>query len=816
MSMIKLKSGIYQIRNRLTGDLYIGSSIHPRTRKSQHFSSANAGKHHSIIFQRAWEKYGEDVFEFKILESCASEDLLKREQFYIDNLNPKYNISMIAGKPPAPPNKPIKRTHLETGEVKIYRVRDDVLEDGFNEGEVTACCLGNTGTHKGYTWEFEDGSSPVFQNTKLDYALIRTDDLGNVVNYPSLKDALECGEDFTQSGISACCLNSIKRHRGYNWEYASVDNIAASDNVKSKGMRIKRTSIKNDSDVKFYKSLAEAGNEGFSTGNIYLCCNGKRGSHNGYIWQYEGLKIPFKPQSKPVIGINIKDGSILKYMSTANASIDGFNSSKVGACCRGNRRTHNGYYWKYNDSDDFTEIHLSDPLIKQVHNPTPIIPKVPASAPPLSDKSGGRSYKECPYCNLEVSPFLKHIETEHPADYRTQIDLVLKLWEAKISSRKIAIRDDIIFTGGTSVRRILSKFLTPEELESGRREMIGIDVKRAYDAGEREWVSEINIARNKSEDGRAKNSKGVREAYKTGVKESLNDNSTLRINRATEFPAKIECLQNTPVETVVRSDDSRGIISEECDKKPIVELAEIFNGKVQDDFAIINGIKVYVIPILENTVDRSKVDKMKSEGALVFFNDEWYTSRHIVLSVIRNKIIKASSRIWARKCSIVEVKSSIASKFFKENHLSGNVPSSKYWGLKYNNEIICMISVRKPFIRKHMGSIEIARFATKCGFLVVGGLSKLLAAVKVWSLENGFTSILSYADLRMGEGNAYQAVGFELVGKTGSDYFYTDGHKRYNRFKFRAQPGKPEKEVAKDAGVHKVYGCGSNIFKLDL
>ena len=37
-----------------------------------------------------------------------------------------------------------------------------------------------------------------------------------------------------------------------------------------------------------------------------------------------------------------------------------------------------------------------------------------------------------------------------------------------------------------------------------------------------------------------------------------------------------------------------------------------------------------------------------------------------------------------------------------------------------------------------------------------------------------------------------------------------------NRFKFRATKGKPELEVARDACVSRIYGCGSNIFKLDL
>jgi len=54
------------------------------------------------------------------------------------------------------------------------------------------------------------------------------------------------------------------------------------------------------------------------------------------------------------------------------------------------------------------------------------------------------------------------------------------------------------------------------------------------------------------------------------------------------------------------------------------------------------------------------------------------------------------------------------------------------------------------------------------------------------------------------------------VGKTKSDYFYTDGFTRYHRFKFRAQNGMSEKDVASANNVYKVYGYGSNIYNLEI
>lgn len=43
-----------------------------------------AGKHHSCHLQRAWDRDGEDVFVFELLEECERLDLVDREQYWID------------------------------------------------------------------------------------------------------------------------------------------------------------------------------------------------------------------------------------------------------------------------------------------------------------------------------------------------------------------------------------------------------------------------------------------------------------------------------------------------------------------------------------------------------------------------------------------------------------------------------------------------------------------------------------------------------------------------------------------------------------
>lgn len=62
---------VYAIENTMNGHRYIGSTTDYKRRWHTHRSSLRKGKHHSFILQRAWDKYGEAAFDFKLLVVCA-------------------------------------------------------------------------------------------------------------------------------------------------------------------------------------------------------------------------------------------------------------------------------------------------------------------------------------------------------------------------------------------------------------------------------------------------------------------------------------------------------------------------------------------------------------------------------------------------------------------------------------------------------------------------------------------------------------------------------------------------------------------------
>ena len=97
-----MKAGVYLISNNVNGKCYVGSTIHLDQRRKQHFSRLEHNKHVNKHLQNAYNKYGREAFEFEVLEiididDSIKENLLMREQFWIDNLKPAYNILPVAG-----------------------------------------------------------------------------------------------------------------------------------------------------------------------------------------------------------------------------------------------------------------------------------------------------------------------------------------------------------------------------------------------------------------------------------------------------------------------------------------------------------------------------------------------------------------------------------------------------------------------------------------------------------------------------------------------------------------------------------------------
>ena len=79
--------GIYKITNIKNGKYYIGSSKDIINRLSKHFSELKSDSHRNKHLQSSYNKYGLDSFKSEIIEVCLIQDIIAREQYYIDQGN---------------------------------------------------------------------------------------------------------------------------------------------------------------------------------------------------------------------------------------------------------------------------------------------------------------------------------------------------------------------------------------------------------------------------------------------------------------------------------------------------------------------------------------------------------------------------------------------------------------------------------------------------------------------------------------------------------------------------------------------------------
>jgi group I intron endonuclease len=97
------KSGIYIIENEIDERIYVGSAVSFRHRCAVHKRFITQGKHGNPKLTNFANKYGIDKLIFRPILACKKNELLAKEQEYLDTLQPfderGFNILRIAGAP---------------------------------------------------------------------------------------------------------------------------------------------------------------------------------------------------------------------------------------------------------------------------------------------------------------------------------------------------------------------------------------------------------------------------------------------------------------------------------------------------------------------------------------------------------------------------------------------------------------------------------------------------------------------------------------------------------------------------------------------
>lgn len=90
------ESGVYMIRDTVSGRRYIGSAVSIKKRWKEHRRGLEQGHHHSKFMLRCWRVRPES-FEFHVILYCSRENLLMYEQLLIDGYKPEFNSAPKAG-----------------------------------------------------------------------------------------------------------------------------------------------------------------------------------------------------------------------------------------------------------------------------------------------------------------------------------------------------------------------------------------------------------------------------------------------------------------------------------------------------------------------------------------------------------------------------------------------------------------------------------------------------------------------------------------------------------------------------------------------
>lgn len=207
---------------------------------------------------------------------------------------------------------------------------------------------------------------------------------------------------------------------------------------------------------------------------------------------------------------------------------------------------------------------------------------------------------------------------------------------------------------------------------------------------------------------------------------------------------------------------------------------------------------------------------------ITIFEDEWLKKRSICESRLKHILGKSERGPSARQCSIDEVSWKDASGFLDLHHIQGaGAPTKENFGLYHLGELIALMTFGNP--RKIMGRRdgfpELMRFTTD-GRNIPGAASRLF---KAYQREHKPDGLISYCDLRWGNGDLYRNLGFDLIGFTKPGFWFIDKtytqrihRSRLQKHMFLKEWNRPDLtgwELAQEFGYDRMWDCGSLKFQ---
>jgi very-short-patch-repair endonuclease len=172
--------------------------------------------------------------------------------------------------------------------------------------------------------------------------------------------------------------------------------------------------------------------------------------------------------------------------------------------------------------------------------------------------------------------------------------------------------------------------------------------------------------------------------------------------------------------------------------------------------------------------NKAVLARRASVTLLQFWEHELHERRRICQSIIRSHL-NQNTRYYARQLEIREFK---GANFFNATHLQGNAGATVTYGLFDGEQCLAAMSFGRPRMTRDC-EWEIVRFANALDTTVVGGASRLF---KHFLKQHNPQSIVSYADLRISQGQLYRTLGFQFSHVSAPNYEWIKGSKRLKRY----------------------------------
>lgn len=194
---------------------------------------------------------------------------------------------------------------------------------------------------------------------------------------------------------------------------------------------------------------------------------------------------------------------------------------------------------------------------------------------------------------------------------------------------------------------------------------------------------------------------------------------------------------------------------------------------------------------------------------------EWRNNQAACKHIIMHNLGVSTKKIHARECKIHKIDVKLAREFSEQYHIMGFQPASLHLGMFRNGEIVAYMSLSKDRFSK-TDDKEIVRFCSSA--TVRGGLSKFVSWIKK---HYNNCRIISYVDLRWGNGDGYEKVGFKLVKRSNPGYWYFYDNRMYHRLSFTKKKlvargfsaGKTEFEIMDEIGALRFWDCGEKLYE---